>query len=83
MPPKAPKVEPLSPDHWDRFPPPVDQDLWKRYMNEDDSDSDDSDTEQEDTMAGPSTDPRGVKGDAQEVKPVSKTEMVSYFPLLS
>ena len=48
-------------------------------MNEDDSDSYDSDTEQEDTMAGPSADPRGVKGDAQEVKPVSKNEMVSHF----
>ncbi|KAF7511319.1 hypothetical protein GJ744_004884 [Endocarpon pusillum] len=34
------------------------------------------DTEQEDTMAGPSADPKGVKGDAQEVKPVSKAEMI-------
>ncbi|ERF71041.1 hypothetical protein EPUS_03321 [Endocarpon pusillum Z07020] len=76
MSPKAPKVEPLSPDHWDKFAPPIDQDLWKRYMNEDDSNSDESDTEQEDTMAGPSADPRGVKGDAQEVKPVSKAEMI-------
>ncbi len=83
MPPKAPKVEPISQNYWDKFAPPVDQDLWKRYMNEDDSDSDDSDTEPEDTMAGPSVDSRGTKGDTQDVKPVSKNDMVSCLTFIS
>jgi hypothetical protein len=81
MPSKAPKVESLSPDHWEKFPPPVDQELWKRYMNEDDSDSDASDTEPEGPMAGPSSASKGAKPDASEVKPISKNDLVSYLSL--
>lgn len=76
MPPKALRVEPLSPGYWDRIPPPVDQDLWKRYLNEDDSDSDASDTEGSE-MAGPSSTSKSTKSDAPEGKQKSKTDLVS------
>ena len=80
MPPKALKVEPLSPEHWDRIPPPVDQDLWKRYMNEDDSDSDASDTEGE--MAGPSSASKSTtKEEGPEGKPKPRKDLVSYLKL--
>jgi hypothetical protein len=81
MPSKACKVERLSPDHWEKIPPLVDQDLWKTYMNENDSDSDISDSEQEDEMPGPVNDPKTTKLDGPEAKPISKNDTVSYFSL--
>jgi hypothetical protein len=76
MPPKALKAESLSPGHWDRIPPPVDQELWIRYMNEDDSDRDASDTE-EGEMAGPSSASKPTKPEALEGKPKPKNDLVS------
>jgi hypothetical protein len=83
MPSKAPKVEPLSRDHWENFPPPVDQDLWRRNMIEEDSDGDDSDIEQEYSMAGPSNTSQSTKADVSGAKPTAKNDLVSYVKLHS
>jgi hypothetical protein len=74
MPRKVLRVERLSPDHWEKFPPPVDQELWKNYMNEDDSDTDISDSEK-DEMPGPASASKSAKSDALEAK-VSKNDTV-------
>jgi hypothetical protein len=83
MPSKAPRVEPLSRDHWENFPPSVDQDLWRRYVNEEDSDSDASDTEQEGSMAGPSNASKSTKVDVSGAKPISRNDLVSYLKFYS
>ena len=74
---KALKVKPLSPDHWVIFTPPVDQKLWKRYMEEDDSDSTTTDTEGG-SMAGPSTVAKTAQPDSTEAKSKPKNNLVSY-----
>jgi hypothetical protein len=75
MPRKVLRVERLSPDHREKFPPPVDQDLWKNYMNENDSDTDISDSEQ-DEMPGTASASKSTKPDAPEAK-ISKNDTVS------
>lgn len=82
MAPRAYKVEPLSPGHWDRITPPVDQELWKRYLNEDDSDSDSSDTEHGE-MAGPLSSAKSTRPEAPEGKPKNKDELVNYHAIKS
>jgi hypothetical protein len=83
MHPKALKVEPLSPGYWERYAPPVDQELWKLYMNEDDSDSDASNTEEEEPMPVPLAASKATKSEAPEARPKPKNVLVSYLKLFS
>lgn len=78
MSPETLKVEPSCPDQRDRTPPPVDQELWKRYMYEHDSDSDASGIEPEEQMAGPVNVAKSTKPDAPQLKQTSKYDLVSY-----
>jgi hypothetical protein len=81
MPPKALRIKPLSPSYWDKLAPPVDQELWKRYMNEDDSDSDILDSEEEESMAGPPIASKPANSEAPEAKTKSKNDLVSHLKL--
>jgi hypothetical protein len=78
MPSKALKVEPLNPNYWETVSPPVDQDLWKQYMNEEHSNTDISDSEDEELMAGPSNTVDGTKKDASDADLKSKFDLVSH-----
>ena len=77
MPSKTLRLEPLSPGYWDRISPPVDQELWKRFMNGQESDSDASGTESEEPMAGPYTATKSTEPDVRPVKQNSKHDLVS------